>query len=100
MMNNEEDFRPDPDELEENMVVADMSDLAAKRPLLFPSFDAFKKKDGPKTASAQQSPVDADVEDIKAAMKGALGAGLMIWLVYVIVFGAFIFLLTRFFKFF
>ena len=98
-MNNEEDFRPDPDELEENMVVADMSDLAAKRPILLPSFDAFKKKDGPKTA-ASQPPIDADVEDIKAAMKGALGAGLMIWLVYVIVFGAFIFLLTRFFRFF
>jgi hypothetical protein len=98
-MNNEEDFRPDPDELEENMVVADMSDLAAKRPILFPSFDAFKKKGGAKTAAAQQ-PVDVDAEDIKAAMKGALGAGLMIWLVYVIVFGAFIFLLTRFFKFF
>ena len=98
-MNNEEDFRPDPDELEENMVVADMSDLAAKRPILFPSFDAFKKKDGAKTTAAQQ-PIDADAEDIKAAMKGALGAGLMIWLVYVIVFGAFIFLLTRFFRFF
>ena len=100
MMNNEEDFRPDPDELEENMVVADMSDLAAKRPILLPSFDAFRKKDGLKTTAAQQTPVDADAEDIKAAMKGALGAGLMIWLVYVIVFGAFIFLLTRFFKFF
>ena len=98
-MNNEE-RRPDPDELEENMVVADMSDLAAKRPILFPSFDAFKKKDRTETAASRQTPIDADAEDIKAAMKGALGAGLMIWLVYVIVFGAFIFLLTRLFKFF
>ena len=98
-MNNEE-RRPDPDELEENMVVADMSDLAAKRPVLFPSFDAVKKKDRSETPASRQMPIDADAEDIKAAMKGALGAGLMIWLVYVIVFGAFIFLLTRFFKFF
>ena len=98
-MNNEEGFRPDPDELEENMVVADMSDLAAKRPILLPSFDAFKgRKAAPEELAKEKPPVDIDEEGIRAAMKGAIGAGLMIWLVYVIVFGAFIFALTRFFR--
>ena len=96
---NSEERRPDAEELEENMVVADMSGLAPKRPLLFPSFDALRKKAPAEPVSPEQPPADVDVEGLKAAMKGAIGAGLLIWLVYAVVFGAFIFLLTRLFKF-
>ena len=101
MMNNEEDFRPDPDELEENMVVADMSGLAPKRPILFPVFDAGKQMDAQKEqirARSEQPPVDIDREGRLAAVKGALGATLLIWLVYAVGFGLFIFALTRLFK--
>ena len=100
-MNNEEDFRPDPDELEENMVVADMSGLAPKRPILFPVFDAGKQMDAQKEqirARSEQPPVDIDREGRLAAVKGALGATLLIWLVYAVGFGLFIFALTRLFK--
>ena len=89
--------------LEEEMVVADMSGLAPGRPILFPVFDveaqiaAQKEKVAP-TAS-QQPPADISREGQLAAIKGALGASLLIWLVYALGFGLFIFVLTRLFRF-
>ncbi|MBQ2095766.1 MAG: hypothetical protein II474_07670 [Firmicutes bacterium] len=97
MMNSEEERRPDPDELEETMVIADMSGLPPRRPMLFPSFDAGRQK-VPERPDDPPQPVDVDAEGIKAAMKGAIGASLLLWLVYAAVFGAFIFVLTRLFR--
>ena len=91
----------DAEDLEETMVVADMSGLAPKRPVLFPVFDAGKQMDAQKEnvrSSQDRQPVDVDRDGVKAAMKGALGASLLIWLVYAVAFGTFIFFLTRFFK--
>ena len=89
------------DDREETMVVADMSGLAPKRPILFPVFDAGKQMDAQKEqfrAKPGQQPVDIDREGRLAAVKGALGATLLIWLVYAVGFGVFIFVLTRLFK--
>ena len=91
----------DAEDLEETMVVADMSGLAPKRPILFPVFDAGKQMDAQKErfrAKPQQPPSDLDREGRLAAVKGALGATLLIWLVYAVGFGLFIFALTRLFK--
>lgn len=91
---NEEDA----EDLEETMVVADMTGLAPKRPILFPVFDPGKQMDAQKervqNASRQQTPVDIDREGRLAAIKGALGASLLIWLVYAVGFGLFILILT------
>lgn len=100
-MNSEEELRKDAEELEDEMVVADMSGLAPKRPILFPVFDAGKQMDAQKEqfrSRPQQPPVDIDREGRMAAVKGALGATLLIWLVYAVGFGIFIFALTRLFK--
>ena len=100
-MNNEEVLRKDAEELDEDMVVADMSGLAPKRPILFPVFDAGKQMDAQKEqvrARSEQPPADIDREGRMAAVKGALGATLLIWLVYAVGFGIFIFALTRLFK--
>ena len=92
----------DAEDLEETMVVADMSGLAPKRPILFPVFDAGKQMDAQKervqNAARQQTPVDIDRDGRLAAITGALGASLLIWLVYAVGFGLFIFALTRLFK--
>ena len=91
----------DAEDLEETMVVADMSGLAPKRPILFPVFDAGKQMDAQKEqfrAKPQQPHADLDREGRMAAVKGALGATLLIWLVYAAGFGIFIFVLTRLFK--
>ena len=83
----EEDFEA----LEENMVVADMEGLAPQRPLLFPRFDGGS---APQESSGE--PVDIDREGRLAAIKGALSAVLLIWLLYAVLFGLLIFLLTKF----
>lgn len=87
------------EDLEESMVVADMSGLAPKRPILFPVFDAGKQMDAQKervqNAARQQTPIDVDREGRLAAIKGALGASLLIWLVYAVGFGLFILILTK-----
>ena len=90
----------DAEDLEESMVVADMSGLAPKRPILFPVFDAGKQMDAQKAqlAAKPQPTADIDREGRMAAIKGALGASLLIWLVYAVGFGLFIFALTRLFK--
>ena len=89
------------EDLEEEMVIADMSGLAPKRPILFPVFDAGKQMDAQKEqirSRSKQPPADIDREGRMAAVKGALGATLLIWLVYAAAFGAFIFALTRLFR--
>ncbi len=90
------------DELKEDdeRVIADMSGLAPKRPILFPVFDAGRQMDAQKEQfrAKPQQPVDIDREGRLAAVKGALGATLLIWLVYAAGFGIFIFVLTRLFK--
>ena len=87
------------EDLEESMVVADMSGLAPKRPVFFPVFDAGRQMEAQKErvqhASRQQTPVDIDREGRLAAIKGALGASLLIWLVYAVGFGLFILILTK-----
>ena len=79
------------EDLEETMVVADMEGLAPQRPLLFPRFDGASKPS--ETANA---PVDLDRGARWAAIKGALSAVLLIWLLYAVLFGLFIFFLLKF----
>ncbi len=89
------------EELEEELVIADMSGLAPKRPILFPVFDPGAQMEAQKErvrSSATKQPAGIDREGCLAAMKGALGASLLIWLVYAVAFGAFLFVLTRLFK--
>ena len=97
-----EDLQDELKEDDDERVIADMSGLAPKRPILFPVFDPGKQMDAQKervqNASRQQTPVDIDREGRLAAIKGALGASLLIWLVYAVGFGLFIFALTRLFK--
>lgn len=86
---------------EDDLVIADMSGLPPRRPLLFPVFDAGKQMDAQKErfrTDSQQPPADLDREGRMAAVKGALGATLLIWLVYAVGFGIFIFVLTRLFR--
>ncbi|MBQ2094280.1 MAG: hypothetical protein II474_00100 [Firmicutes bacterium] len=96
-----EELQDELKEDEDERVIADMSGLAPKRPILFPVFDAGKQMDAQKErfrAKPQQPPSDLDREGRLAAVKGALGATLLIWLVYAVGFGIFIFVLTRLFK--
>jgi hypothetical protein len=96
-----EELQDELKEDEDERVFADMSGLAPKRPILFPVFDAGKQMDAQKErfrAKPQQPPSDLDREGRLAAVKGALGATLLIWLVYAVGFGIFIFVLTRLFK--
>ena len=96
-----EDLQDELKEEDDERVIADMSGLAPKRPILFPVFDAGKQMDAQKErfrAKPQQPPSDLDREGRLAAVKGALGATLLIWLVYAVGFGIFIFVLTRLFK--
>ena len=97
-----EDLQDELKEDDDERVIADMSGLAPKRPILFPVFDPGKQMDAQKervqNAARQQTPVDIDREGRLAAIKGALGASLLIWLVYAVGFGLFIFALTRLFK--
>ena len=96
-----EELQDELKEDEDERVIADMSGLAPKRPILFPVFDAGKQMDAQKErfrAKPQQPPSDLDREGRLAAVKGALGATLLIWLVYAAGFGIFIFVLTRLFK--
>ncbi len=89
------------EELEEELVIADMSGLAPKRPILFPVFDPGAQMEAQKErvrSGAPKQPAGIDREGRLAAMKGALGASLLIWLVYAVAFGAFLFVLTRLFK--
>ena len=95
-----EDLQDELKEDDDERVIADMSGLAPKRPILFPVFDAGKQMDAQKEQfrAKPQQPVDIDREGRRAALKGALGASLLIWLVYAAGFGIFIFVLTRLFK--
>lgn len=96
-----EDLQDELKEEDDERVIADMSGLAPKRPILFPVFDAGKQMDAQKEqfrAKPQQPRADLDREGRLAAVKGALGATLLIWLVYAAGFGIFIFVLTRLFK--
>ena len=96
-----EDLQDELKEEDDERVIADMSGLAPKRPILFPVFDAGKQMDAQKEqfrAKPQQPHADLDREGRMAAVKGALGATLLIWLVYAVGFGIFIFVLTRLFK--
>ncbi|MBQ4410657.1 MAG: hypothetical protein II831_08060 [Firmicutes bacterium] len=95
-----EDLQDELKEEDDERVIADMSGLAPKRPILFPVFDAGKQMDAQKEQfrAKPQQPVDIDREGRLAALKGALGASLLIWLVYAAGFGIFIFVLTRLFK--
>lgn len=96
-----EDLQDELKEDDDERVIADMSGLAPKRPILFPVFDAGKQMDAQKEqfrAKPQQPHADLDREGRMAAVKGALGATLLIWLVYAAGFGIFIFVLTRLFK--
>ncbi len=95
-----EELQEELKEDEDERVIADMSGLAPKRPILFPVFDAGKQMDAQKEQfrSKPQQPVDIDREGRLAALKGALGASLLIWLVYAAGFGIFLFVLTRLFK--
>ncbi|MCR4724208.1 MAG: hypothetical protein K5772_02100 [Clostridia bacterium] len=95
-----EDLQDKLKEDDDERVIADMSGLAPKRPILFPVFDAGKQMDAQKEQfrAKPQQPVDIDREGRMAAVKGALGATLLIWLVYAVGFGIFIFALTRLFK--
>ncbi len=96
-----EDLQDELKEEDDERVIADMSGLAPKRPILFPVFDAGKQMDAQKEqfcAKPQQPHADLDREGRMAAVKGALGATLLIWLVYAAGFGIFIFVLTRLFK--
>ena len=96
-----EDLQDELKEDDDERVIADMSGLAPKRPILFPVFDAGKQMDAQKEqfrAKPQQPHADLDREGRMAAVKGALGATLLIWLVYACGFGIFIFVLTRLFK--
>ena len=96
-----EDLQDEMKEDDDERVIADMSGLAPKRPILFPVFDAGKQMDAQKEqfrAKPQQPHADLDREGRMAAVKGALGATLLIWLVYAAGFGIFIFVLTRLFK--
>ena len=95
------DLQDELKEEDDERVIADMSGLAPKRPILFPVFDAGKQMDAQKKqfrAKPQQPHADLDREGRMAAVKGALGATLLIWLVYAAGFGIFIFVLTRLFK--
>ena len=96
-----EDLQDELKEEDDERVIADMSGLAPKRPILFPVFDTGKQMDAQKEqfrAKPQQPHADLDREGRMAAVKGALGATLLIWLVYAAGFGIFIFVLTRLFK--
>ncbi|MBR4143170.1 MAG: hypothetical protein IKR10_06580 [Firmicutes bacterium] len=96
-----EDLQDELKEDDDERVIADMSGLAPKRPILFPVFDAGKQMDAQKEqfrAKPQQPHADLDREGRMAAVKGALGATLLIWLVYAAGFGIFLFVLTRLFK--
>ena len=96
-----EDLQDELKEEDDERVIADMSGLAPKRPILFPVFDAGKQMDAQKEqfrTKPQQPHADLDREGRMAAVKGALGATLLIWLVYAAGFGIFIFVLTRLFK--
>lgn len=96
-----EDLQDELKEEDDERVIADMSGLAPKRPILFPVFDAGKQMDAQKEqfrAKPQQPRADLDREGRLAAVKGALGATLLIWLVYAAGFGIFLFVLTRLFK--
>ena len=95
-----EDLQDELKEEDDERVIADMSGLAPKRPILFPVFDAGKQMDAQKEQfrARPQQPVDIDREGRLAALKGALGASLLIWLVYAAGFGIFLFVLTRLFK--
>ncbi|MBQ6294861.1 MAG: hypothetical protein IJK80_03280 [Firmicutes bacterium] len=95
-----EDLQDELKEDDDERVIADMSGLAPKRPILFPVFDAGKQMDAQKEQfrAKPQQPVDIDREGRLAAVKGALGATLLIWLVYAAGFGIFLFVLTRLFK--
>ena len=95
-----EDLQDELKEEDDERVIADMSGLAPKRPILFPVFDAGKQMDAQKEQfrAKPQQPVDIDREGRLAALKGALGASLLIWLVYAAGFGIFLFVLTRLFK--
>ena len=96
-----EDLQDELKEDDDERVIADMSGLAPKRPILFPVFDAGKQMDAQKEqfrAKPQQPCADLDREGRLAAVKGALGATLLIWLVYAAGFGIFLFVLTRLFK--
>jgi hypothetical protein len=81
------------EDLEENMVIADMGDLAPQRPLLFPRFDGSSK---PSEVPENSQPIDIDREGRMAAVKGALSAVLLIWLLYAVVFGLFILFMVKF----
>ena len=74
-----EDLQDELKEDDDERVIADMSGLAPKRPILFPVFDAGKQMDAQKEQfrAKPQQPVDIDREGRLAALKGALGASLL-----------------------
>ena len=96
-----EDLQDELKEDDDERVIADMSGLAPKRPILFPVFDAGKQMDAQKEqfrAKPQQPHADLDREGRMAAVKGALGATLLIWLVRAAGLGTLTFALTRLFQ--
>ncbi len=76
---------------DDDRVVADMSALAPKRPMFMPSPD-IQEEEIP-AHEAQRGKVSK--EERGSLIKGALSASLAIWLVYIVVFGVVIYLLTK-----
>lgn len=76
---------------DDDRVVADMSALAPKRPLFMPSLD-IQEEEIP-AHEAQKGKVSK--EERGSLIKGALSASLAIWIVYVVVFGIVIYLMTK-----
>ena len=77
---------------DDDRIVADMSALAPKRPLFMPSSDVREEEEIP-AHEAQRGKVSK--EERGSLIKGALSASLAIWLVYIVVFGVVIYLMTK-----
>lgn len=71
------------EEIDEDYVIADMSNVGRKH---------FFSKDKSSTD------LNLSSSDVKEVIKGTISASLLIWFVYVVVFGIFIFLLTLYFR--
>ncbi len=69
-----------------------MSGLAPKKPMFMPSFNSQEEEETP-AHEAQRGKVSK--EERGSLIKGALSASLMIWLIYAVVFGIVIYLITK-----
>ena len=83
------------EEEDDERVIADMSSLAPRRPLLFPALDSKPLSKPEKSAEKQSQAPQLNAEQLRYFTKGALMATIAIWAVYALVIGLFIFLLTR-----